>query len=56
MLHVFQNDILDQKRFVITMELVPGKEPAGRSVDTIKAMANCCGAGGLVEIHRSDIA
>lgn len=39
MLRVFQNDILDPKRFVITMELVPGREPAGRSVDTIKTMA-----------------
>jgi len=39
MLRVFQNDILDPKRFVITMELVPGREPAGRSVDTIKGMA-----------------
>jgi hypothetical protein len=56
MLRVFQNDILDQKRFVITIELVSGREPAGRSVDTIKAMANCCGEGGLFEIHRPDIA
>lgn len=39
MLRVFQNDILDPKRFVITMELVPGREPTGRSVDSIKGMA-----------------
>jgi len=39
MLRIFQSDILNPKRFVITMELVPGREPAGRSVDMIRAMA-----------------
>jgi methylenetetrahydrofolate reductase (NADPH) len=48
MLRVFQNDILDPKRFVITMELVPGREPAGRSVDTIKAMATDAFADGRI--------
>ena len=48
MLRVFQNDILDPKRFVITMELVPGREPAGRSVDTIKAMAADAFADGRI--------
>jgi len=48
MLRVFQNDILDPKRFVITMELVPGREPAGRSVDVIKAMAADAFADGRI--------
>ena len=48
MLRVFQNEILDPKRFVITMELVPGREPAGRSVDSIKGMATDAFADGRV--------
>ena len=48
MLRVFQNDILDPKRFVITMELVPGREPAGRSVDSVKGMAADAFADGRV--------
>jgi len=48
MLRVFQSDILDPKRFVITMELVPGREPAGRSVDTIKSMAADAFADGRI--------
>ena len=48
MLRVFQNDILNSKRFVITMELVPGREPAGRSVDSVKGMAADAFADGRV--------
>ena len=48
MLRIFQNDILDPKLFVITMELVPGREPAGRSVDTIKSMAADAFADGRI--------
>jgi methylenetetrahydrofolate reductase (NADPH) len=48
MLRVFQNDILDPKRFVITLELVPGREPVGRSVDTIRAMAADAFADGRI--------
>jgi methylenetetrahydrofolate reductase (NADPH) len=48
MLRVFQNDILDPKRFIIPMELVPGREPAGRSVDSVKAMAADAFADGRV--------
>lgn len=39
MLRVFQNDLLDPKRFVITLELVPGRESFGRSVDIVKGIA-----------------
>lgn len=39
MLRVFQNDILNSKHFVITLELVPGRESTGRSVDLVKDIA-----------------
>lgn len=48
MLRVFQTDLLDPKRFVVTMELVPGREPAGRSIDLIKAMAADAFADGRI--------
>jgi len=48
MLRVFQNDLQDPRRFVITMELVPGREPGGRSVDIIKRMASDAFADGRV--------
>ncbi len=39
MLRVFQNDLFNPKHFVITLELVPGRDPAGRSVDIVKEIA-----------------
>ena len=39
MLRVFQNDLLNTKNFIITLELVPGKESTGRSVDTVMGIA-----------------
>jgi methylenetetrahydrofolate reductase (NADPH) len=39
MLRVFQNDILDPEQFVVTLELVPGRESTGRSVDTVMGIA-----------------
>lgn len=39
MLRVFQNDIIDPEQFVITLELVPGRESTGRSVDTVMGIA-----------------
>ncbi len=39
MLRVFQNDILNPRRFVITLELVPGRESTGRSVELVKEIA-----------------
>ena len=39
MLRVFQNDIMDPKQFVVTLELVPGRESTGRSVDTVMGIA-----------------
>jgi methylenetetrahydrofolate reductase (NADPH) len=48
MLRVFRDDLETPGRFVITMELVPGREPAGRSIDTIKAMAADAFADGRI--------
>jgi methylenetetrahydrofolate reductase (NADPH) len=39
MLRVFQNDLADLKRFIITLELVPGRESTGRSVELVKKIA-----------------
>jgi methylenetetrahydrofolate reductase (NADPH) len=39
MLRVFQNDLQDPKRFVITLELVPGREASGRAVDIVMGIA-----------------
>ena len=39
MLRVFQNDIVDPDHFVITLELVPGRESQGRSVDLVTGIA-----------------
>ena len=39
MLRVFQNDILSPEKFVVTLELVPGREASGRSVDTVVGIA-----------------
>jgi len=39
MLRVFQNDLLNTDDFIITLELVPGKESIGRSVDTVMGIA-----------------
>ena len=39
MLRVFQNDLYDPGEFVTTLELVPGKDSSGRSVDTVMGIA-----------------
>ena len=48
MLRVFQNDISDSRRFVVTLELVPGRESTGRSVDTVMGIAKDAFADGRV--------
>jgi methylenetetrahydrofolate reductase (NADPH) len=48
MLRVFQNDILNPRRFVITLELVPGRESTGRSVDTVMGIAKDAFADGRI--------
>jgi methylenetetrahydrofolate reductase (NADPH) len=39
MLRVFRNDLFDPGRFVVTLELVPGREHGGKSVDTVMRIA-----------------
>lgn len=48
MLRVFQNDILDAGQFVVTLELVPGRESTGRSVDTVMGIARDAFADGRI--------
>ena len=39
MLRVFQNDLVDPDRFVVTLELVPGRESSGCSVEQVRRIA-----------------
>ncbi len=48
MLRVFQNDILDPEQFVVTLELVPGRESTGRVVDTVMGVATDAFSDGRV--------
>lgn len=48
MLQVFQLDLADPDQFVVTLELVPGNESAGRSVETVKGIARDCFADGRI--------
>ena len=48
MLRVFQDDLADRNHFLITLELVPGKESMGRSVDTVMGIAKDAFADGRV--------
>ncbi len=48
MLRVFQTDILDPEQFVVTLELVPGRESTGRSVDTVMGIAKDAFSDGRV--------
>ncbi len=48
MLRVLQNDFLDPGHFLVTLELVPGRESFGQSVDTVKGLAADAFADGRV--------
>ncbi len=48
MLRIFQDDISDPDRFIVTIELVPGRESFGSSVNTILAIANDAYADGRI--------
>ena len=39
MLRIFSDEISNPKNFVVTLELVPGRESAGQSIDTLKGIA-----------------
>ena len=48
MLRILQNDILNPKHFLMTLELVPGRESFGQSVDTVKGIAADAFADGRI--------
>ena len=48
MLRIFQNDISDPQQFVVTLELVPGRESTGRAVDTVIGIAKDAFSDGRV--------
>ena len=48
MLRVLQHDLQDPDRFVITLELVPGREATGRTVDTVMRIARDAFADGRI--------
>jgi methylenetetrahydrofolate reductase (NADPH) len=39
MLRVFRNDLFDPNQFIVTLELVPGREHGGKSVETVMRIA-----------------
>lgn len=48
MLKIFQNDIANDDQFVVTLELVPGREAFGESTDTIIGIAKDAFADGRI--------
>ena len=48
MLRVFRNDMADPGHFVVTLELVPGREAGGRSVDAVIGIARDAFADGRI--------
>ncbi len=48
MLRVFQNDLTVADNFVVTLELVPGRESTGRAVDTVMGIARDAFADGRI--------
>ncbi len=48
MLRVFQNDLYEPGHFVVTLELVPGREATGRAVDAVMGIARDAFADGRV--------
>jgi methylenetetrahydrofolate reductase (NADPH) len=48
MLRVFQNDLFDPGRFLVTLELVPGRESSVRATDTVMGIAKDAFSDGRV--------
>ena len=48
MLRIFSDELLNSKNFVVTLELVPGRESFGRSTDTLIGIAKDAFADGRV--------
>ena len=55
MLRIFSDEISNPKNFVVTLELVPGRESAGRSIDTLKGIArDAFGDGRISAVSITD--
>ncbi|MFC1885721.1 methylenetetrahydrofolate reductase C-terminal domain-containing protein [Thermodesulfobacteriota bacterium] len=48
MFRLFQKDLFDSSRFIMTLELVPGRESFGQSLDTLKGIAADAFADGRI--------
>jgi methylenetetrahydrofolate reductase (NADPH) len=48
MLRIFKDELLNPKNFVVTLELVPGRESKGRNIDTLKGIARDAFADGRI--------
>ena len=48
MLRIFNHEILTPDNFVVTVELIPGRESTGRTTDTILGIAKYAFADGRV--------
>jgi len=48
MLRIFKNDLTNPKNFIVTLELVPGRESFGRNTDTLVGIARDAFADGRV--------
>ncbi len=48
MLRIFNHEILTPDNFVVTVELIPGRESTGRTTDTILGIAKDAFADGRV--------
>ncbi|MCP4721603.1 MAG: methylenetetrahydrofolate reductase, partial [Desulfobacteraceae bacterium] len=55
MLRIFSDEISNSKNFVVTLELVPGRESAGRNIDTLKGIArDAFGDGRISAVSITD--
>ncbi len=55
MIRIFSDEISNPKNFVVTLELVPGRESVGRSVDTLKGIArDAFGDGRISAVSITD--
>jgi len=58
MLRIFEDELLNPKNFVVTLELVPGRESRGRNTDTLKGIARdvfACGLDVIVHFTCRDL-
>ncbi|MEE4136825.1 MAG: methylenetetrahydrofolate reductase C-terminal domain-containing protein [Desulforhopalus sp.] len=55
MMRNFNDDLATPEKFIITLELVPGRESSGRTIDTIKGIcADACADGRITAVSITD--